>query len=61
MHEICVSTDRRRQEQKEQLEALVTDGDYAGAAVLNADMEKEAEAQVASVRDVVVARDRRRQ
>ena len=51
----AAARDRHICEQKEQLQALVTDGDNAGAAALKAEMEKEAEAQVAVARDVAAA------
>ena len=53
--------DRHSHQQEERLEALVKAEDFAGAAALKAEMQKEAEAQVASVRDAAATRDRRRQ
>ena len=44
--------DRRLQEQDEIMRALAQAEDYASVAILKAEMQKEAEAQVASVEDV---------
>ena len=52
---------RRGQEQNERLEALVRTKDFTGAAALKAELQNEAEAQVASVRHAAATRDRRRQ
>ena len=58
--------DRRWQElwrwyvMEERLKALVVARDFAGAANLKAEMQKQAEALVASVKYVAAARDRHR-
>ncbi len=45
--DVAAAEDSRRQKQKERLDALVLAQDFAGAAALKAEIEKEAKAEVA--------------